>query len=105
MRHRARRDSNHAQVRDALRKAGWRVTDTGHVGNGFPDLVAQKHDRVEFIEVKDGSKPPSARKLTEDEADLHAALKQAGVEVRIIESVEQAIRLGEEDFTRAGETA
>lgn len=90
---RARVDATHKPVMQALRACGWLVVDTSRLKR-FVDLIAVKGGRVEWIEIKDGSKPPSARKLTPDEADLHSALKQAGVEVRIIESVEQAIKLG-----------
>lgn len=93
MKRRARVDANHAEVRDALRAAGWTVIDTARLGDGFVDLLAAKHGRVEFIEVKDGAKRPSARKLTEDEIAFHALLAGAGVTVRVITSVEQAVAL------------
>lgn len=93
MRRAAKVDANHADIREALRKAGWHVEDTFKLGNGFPDLVAIKHGRVEFIEVKDGRKSPSARKLTEDEQALANRFAAAGKWVHVIESVEQAVRL------------
>lgn len=93
MRRRARVDVNHKAITEALRACGWHVADSSRTGNGFPDLIALKGGRVEFIEVKDGSKPPSARKLTPEEAKVHLAFSLAGVEVRIVASVEEAVRL------------
>lgn len=67
MRH-GRRDKNHAAIRDQLRKVpGVSVADTGDVGGGFPDLVVGYRNRNWLVEVKDGSKPPSQRKLTPDQ--------------------------------------
>lgn len=93
MRRRARTDANHADVRDALRVAGWTVIDTSRAGDGFPDLVALKHGRIEFVEVKDGSKPPSERRLTAAEAQLAKRFLAAGVAVRIVTTIDEAVSL------------
>lgn len=63
----ARKDANHNDIQDAFVRLGWSVADTSRLGDGFPDLVAAKHGETVLVEVKDGSKPPSARKLTDDE--------------------------------------
>jgi len=93
MRHAKRVDANHAAITLALRQAGWRVTDLSHVGHGCPDLVAEKPQRVVWIEVKDGSKPPSKRVLTDKEALWHALLIRADMDVRVIERVEQVAEI------------
>ena len=67
MRHRAKTDANHSQVVDALRRIGCSVRSTAALGRGFPDLAVGYRGMNFLLEVKDGSKPPSARKLTEDE--------------------------------------
>ena len=77
MRRAARQDANHSAIVKALRDAGCTVRDTSAVGDGFPDLVVltptvmlgafQRGPRLLLVEVKDGSKPPSARKLTPDQ--------------------------------------
>ena len=72
MRRRGRVDANQAAVAKALRDAGATVAVTSGLGAGFPDLVAGVRGVNHLIEVKDGSKPPSARKLTPDEAAFHA---------------------------------
>jgi hypothetical protein len=87
---RARRvDANHAEVITALRRAGCRVWDTSRVGGGFPDaLVAARGNRLVMLEIKDGAKSPSRRKLTPAEADFHRDWSE---HVAIVETVEQAL--------------
>lgn len=67
MRRAARRDANHKDVGDYLRNLGWSVLDLADAGDGVPDYAVGKPGFAALIEVKDGSKPPSARKLTEKE--------------------------------------
>jgi len=93
MRRKARVDANHGDVIQALRSAGYVVIDASRVGGGFPDAIAMKHGRVVFVEIKNGAKVPSARKLTADEAKWHETAARAGVIVQVITSVEDAIRL------------
>lgn len=65
MRRRAAKiDDNQPQVVDALRRAGVEVRIMSAVGEGFPDLLTLYHGVLRLIEIKDGSKPPSAQKLT-----------------------------------------
>jgi hypothetical protein len=64
----AKVDANHGDVVAHLRKLGWSVESTARLGGGFPDLIVGKWRKFcALIEVKDGSKSPSARKLTPDE--------------------------------------
>jgi hypothetical protein len=66
----SRTDSTQSAIVDALRGYGCSVMPTHAVHAGFPDLVVggppgvDGRRRVGFVEVKDGSKPPSARRLT-----------------------------------------
>lgn len=64
MRRAARTDRNQQDVIDALRRVGASVCDTSRLGEGFPDLVVGFRADNFMLEVKDGTKPPSARKLT-----------------------------------------
>jgi hypothetical protein len=63
----ARRDANHQSVGDHLRKLGWSVLDLADAGDGVPDLAVAMPGFAALVEIKDGSKPPSARKLTPKE--------------------------------------
>jgi hypothetical protein len=85
-----RQDANHGAIRDGLRALGVWVWDTHDVGGGFPDLIACRRDRKVFhlLEVKDGAKPPSARKLTPDEA---AFIDGCPGVVHVVLSLDEAI--------------
>ncbi len=71
MRTKAKVDSNQPEIVAAFRKLGCTVTPTHMVGKGFPDIVVGKHGLTVLVEIKDGSKPPSARKLTPAEKTWH----------------------------------
>lgn len=61
-------DRNQQEIVRALKKMGCRVEVTSHIGAGFADLVVgvlvEGKIKAFFVEVKDGTKPPSRRKLT-----------------------------------------
>jgi len=88
MRRQARVDANQAEIVEALRKIGASVQPLHAVGQGCPDLLVGWRGIVSLLEVKDGSKPPSARKLTEDQVKWHAEWRG---QVAVVENVEQAI--------------
>lgn len=67
MRRAARRDDNETEIVKALRKAGAYVCYL----NQPADLLIGYKGRSILLEVKDGSKPPSARKLTPNEQKFH----------------------------------
>lgn len=90
MRRAARVDANHTEIVAHLRGLGWYVHDTSRLGGGFPDLVCAKGGKLRMVEVKDGSKPKSAQKLTADEWLEHLRFAAAGVTVHILTSVEDA---------------
>lgn len=66
-------DSNQASLVRDLRKAGCRVLSLASVGSGCPDLLVYRPATglLTLLEVKDGSKPPSARRLTADQIKFH----------------------------------
>ena len=67
-----RTDSNHAEIIKALRKIpNLSVFSTHEVGKGFPDIVIGYKGINYLIEIKDGKKSPSQRKLTDVELDFH----------------------------------
>ena len=68
--HRAAKvDANQTAITDALRKMGATVLHTHQLGRGAPDLAIGWHGVNLFLEIKDGNKPPSKRKLTPDEQE------------------------------------
>lgn len=96
----ARVDSNQREIDDALRALGWLVWPTHRLGDGFPDRVIAKAGRLVLLEVKDGSKPPSGRRLTPAEADAHQAFHRHGVTVLVVETVADLAQLDREARAR-----
>lgn len=88
-----KKDANHTEIIHTLRQRGWFVISTAGQGFGCPDAFAARGGRLVAIEIKDGSKVPSARKLTPDEQRVHDAFAGKGCPVVILESVEDAISL------------
>lgn len=86
-------DANHWEVLCALKRLGWCVVSTAALGGGFPDMIAARAGVLKLIEVKDGTKPPSARKLTPCEMDFHQLFAAAGCPVVIVESLEDVAKL------------
>ncbi len=71
MRYASNVDRNHARIGQALRKVTWVKDMRMHGGVGY-DFLARHvgYGGPVFIEVKDPSKPPSARKLTDSEEEM-----------------------------------
>lgn len=69
----ARTDANQTEVISAFRDEGCSVADTSDVGEGFLDIVVGLDGINVLVEIKDGSKPPSARKLTEPQRKFTGA--------------------------------
>ena len=65
-------DANQKNVVQQLRKLGCSVAITSSLGKGFPDFVIGVRGKNYLIELKDGAKTPSQRKLTPDESHFHA---------------------------------
>lgn len=87
----AKIDANQNEIVDALRKAGCTVQILSSVGKGCPDiLVASPTGYLVLMEIKDGNKPPSARKLTPDQVEWHGKWNS---EVAIVINAEQAINV------------
>ncbi|WP_435170784.1 hypothetical protein [Falsirhodobacter sp. 1013] len=87
MRTAAKVDANQPEIVKALRKAGASVQPLHSVGSGCPDLLVGYRGINLAIEVKDGAKPPSARKLTADQVEWHAGWRG---QVAVVASVAEA---------------
>lgn len=86
---RERRDNNEKGIRKAVEALGYLWIPQGRKV-GF-DALLVGHGRIVPVEVKDGSKPPSARRLTPNEEKVQAALKAKGVTVELLTDVEQSL--------------
>lgn len=88
MRRAAKVDANQTDIVAALRKIGATVQPLHGVGSGCPDLLVGYRGVNYAIELKDGAKPPSARKLTPDQVEWHIAWRG---QVAVADSIEAAI--------------
>ncbi len=91
MRRAARIDANQNEIVQALRDVGASVAITSALGSGFPDIVAGYRGINYLIEIKDGSKPPSERKLTLDEQEFHDLWRGAAIVVNDVDEALKAI--------------
>lgn len=89
MRRAARTDANHTAVMTALGGIGCAVQSLAAVGSGVPDLLVGYRGRTFLLEVKDGSKAPSRRKLTADQLKFQAWWR--GSPVVVVNSPDEAI--------------
>lgn len=85
----AKIDANQPQIVKDLRQVGCTVQSLAGVGKGCPDLLVGFRGRNYLMEVKDGRRPPSERRLTPDEQEWHLAWR--GLPVSIVESVADAL--------------
>lgn len=67
MRRAARIDVPQPDIVQAIRDIGGEVTHLHALGRGVADLLVSYRQRWLVLEVKDGAKPPSKRRLTPDE--------------------------------------
>jgi hypothetical protein len=88
MRLHARIDSNQPAIVKALRAVGASVQSLADMGRGVPDLLVGWHGVNWLMEVKDGAKPPSARRLTPDEQQWHEHWRG---QVVVVESTDDAL--------------
>ena len=82
-------DRNQAEIVAALRAVGASVQPLHAVGQGCPDLAVGFRGAVYFLEVKDGSLPPSARKLTPAQIEWHRDWRG---HVAVVLTAEEALR-------------
>ncbi|MGB2063535.1 MAG: hypothetical protein ACPHUL_00170 [Marinomonas gallaica] len=88
----AKKDANHVEIVALFRKLGWYVLDIGQLKNCC-DLIVAKNSKGIAIEIKDGNKPKSARKLSEGEAKF----KNEWLGVwRLVECEEDVLKINEE---------
>jgi Holliday junction resolvase len=86
----AKVDANQTEIVKALRQVGASVQSLASTGKGCPDLLVGFRGVNWLLEIKDGRKVRSARKLTEDQVVWHQTWRG---KVYIVESVDQALNL------------
>jgi|LakMenEpi03Aug12_release.lakeMendotaPanAssembly.Ray.scaffolds.fasta_scaffold938824_2 hypothetical protein len=84
----AKTDANQPDIVSALRGVGASVCLLSQVGSGVPDLLVGFRGINLLMEVKDGNKPPSSRKLTKDQEDWHSEWRG---QVVVVTTVEEAV--------------
>ena len=77
-----RKDSNQAEIVEALEKVGCEVTDMSQAGNGFPDLICTRAGIHYLIEIK-----TTKGKLRQSQVDFHAKHKP----VYTVRNVDEAL--------------
>ena len=90
MRYANRIDANQNKIVDAMRKVGAVVRIISQ-GDGIPDLLVGYKGFTILMEVKDGGKVPSARKLTEAEQKFFDDWR--GGMLAVVNSVEEALEI------------
>jgi Holliday junction resolvase len=90
MRRAARVDENQKEIVQALRKVGASVLSLAALGKGVPDLLISIGNKTLMVEIKDGRKPPSKRKLTADQEAFHASWSG---EIAVVTSVDEALEI------------
>ena len=88
----AKVDRNHKEIVEALRDYGAFVINTSQLKNAFDILVCYQ-GKIFIMEIKDGSLPPSKRKLTEGEIKCKQGVNDAGCKYHIVHSVYEALTL------------
>lgn len=90
MRRAAKVDANQDQVVIALKAAGATVQSLAAVGKGVPDLLVGWQGKTVLFEVKDGRRPPSEQRLTEQQLTWHGTWR--GGPLCVVDGPEAALR-------------
>lgn len=88
MRRAAKIDRNQPDIVKALRYAGATVQPIHTIGKGCPDLLVGFRGENYILEIKDGSKPPSQRELTDDEKKWIENWKG---KARVVSTIDEAL--------------
>jgi hypothetical protein len=90
MRRAAKKDDNHNEIAKAFRALGCGWIDTYQFGSPMLDGLAEINTETWMIEIKDGAKPKSARKLTVGETKSFSTWRG---KMAIIESLSDVVAL------------
>jgi hypothetical protein len=95
------KDANHAPVMAKFRELCPVVEDHSQGDHGYDAIIRTWDGVVYVVEIKDGRKPPSQRRLTDTEK---AAMRRWGWQFALVESVRDAedLALGKCAATKGG---
>lgn len=97
---RSRSDANQGEIIRAFRSCGFGVQPVSQYGGLGFDLLVDGHGHTFRVEVKDGNKPPSRRKLTKGEiARADYCMSESSVYV-VVETVDDVVKVC--DYVRTG---
>ena len=96
MKQAARTDANHKEISKIFESLGWSVLDIHQIPN-CADIIVGKLMHNVVIEIKDGSKPPSKRKLTPGEIKFKDRWRG---DYRIVTCLQDVIDLDKEYMTK-----
>ncbi len=88
-RYAAKVDDNQPEIVAAWRAVGASVLLLHRVGEGCPDTLVGFRGLSHLVEIKDGNKIPSARKLTKHQVEFHA--DWLGSPVHVVKNVDEAL--------------
>jgi hypothetical protein len=86
-------DANQAAIVEVMRAGGALVVSIAAVGRGVPDLLVGCGGQWRLVEVKDGKKVASARRLTPLEEAFAASAHVHGLRVEIVNNTAEALAL------------
>lgn len=88
----AKTDSNQSEIVQMFRKHGAFVLLTHQLKNAF-DILVFYEGKIHVCEIKDGTLPPSKRKLTDGELKFKTAIEEQGCTYNIIEDLDDALAI------------
>lgn len=96
MRYGAKKDANHADIVDAMRKCGATVHDLSTMGGGVPDVIAWVKDQWRLVEVKNPKTGYGRRGLNKLQSKWLSQWR--GGPVYVLKSVDDALKFVAGEF-------
>lgn len=91
---RSHKDSNHGRLRGAWIGLHGSWLDLVPIEPGTPDALLGLNGIDQLVEIKDGDKPPSGRRLSERQVSWHRVWR--GRPVRVVETMAHLLALRRE---------
>lgn len=92
MRRAAKVDANQSEIVSALRRVDANVLIVSQLKNAF-DILVGFRDELFIMEIKDGTKPPSQRYLTDGEMQCKNNFERVGVPYYVVNSINEALKV------------